>query len=423
MRLILLLIAWILLLQPALGQKPAHSTLTIDDCYAAAFAAYPIQKQTDLVRQSEELAQQNLTQTRQLPQLSLNGQATWQSDVTSLPIELPNVSIQKLSKDQYKLTLDANYILFDGGLLPLQRRSVQLNAALEIQRIDLQRNQLREQVNALYMNVLLTDENIGLTNALRKDLTNRIEKMLANLKFGTAAQINADVLEAERLKTDQRLDELNTSHRGLRDALALLTGLIITSETTLMMPVVLTENLALQRPELKLYDLQRAVAEAQRTQADNRRMPRLSAFAQTGIGRPGLNFLDNSFRGLFIGGLRLNWNLSNTYTLKNDKALLFIAQQQTDSQQTIFERNVAIQLRQQQTEIDRLAGLLASDQKIVALREKIRRTAAVQVDNGVLASRDYLTELNAENQAQLNQKLHELQLVLAKVNYRTITGN
>lgn len=401
----------------------AQPSLTLDDCYAAAFAAYPIQKQTELVRQSGELVQQNLTQTRKLPQLSVNGQATWQSDVTSLPIELPNVSIQQLSKDQYKLTFDASYNLFDGGLLPLQRRAQQISTALETQRIDLQRSQLKDQVNALYLNTLLTDDNITLTNALRKDIADRIGKVEANIKFGTAARINADALEAELLKTDQRLVELTTSRRGLRDALAMLTGLTITPETVLMLPVVTTETLVLQRPELKIYDLQRSLADAQRAQADNRRMPHLSAFTQSGFGRPALNLLDNSFKGFFLGGLRLNWNLSNAYTLKNDKALLAISQQQSNSQQATFERNLAVQLRQQQTEIDRLAGLLASDQRIVTLRQRIRQMATVQVDNGVLAARDYVTELNAENQAQLNQKLHELQLLLARVNYRTLTGN
>ena len=417
------LLLWLGLGWPALAQQPAQATLTLDDCYTAAFAAYPLQKQTDLVRQSGELAMQNLTQTRQLPQLSINGQATWQSDVTSLPIELPNIAIQKPGRDQYKLTLDASYTLFDGGLLPLQRQTQQMSTALETQRIDLQRVQLRDQVNALYLNTLLTDENISLTNTLRKDLADRIGKVQVNVKFGTAAQTNADALEAELLKTDQRLTELTTSRRGLRDALALLTGLTITPQTVLRLPVVTTENLALQRPELKIYDLQRALADAQRAQADNRRMPRLSAFAQPGVGRPGLNLLDNSFRGFFVGGLRLNWNLSNTYTLKNDRQLLVISQQQTDSQQATFERNLAVQLRQQQTEIDRVGSLLVGDQKIVTLREKIRRTAAVQLDNGAIAARDYVSELNAENQAAQNLKLHELQLLLAKVNYRTLTGN
>lgn len=425
MRQLSLIGIWLGLFWPMLllAQQTPLSALTLEDCYVAAIAAYPFGQQTDFIRQSGDLALANLRQTRRLPQLGINGQATWQSDVTSLPIELPNFSVPKISKDQYKLTLDASYALFDGGLLPLQHQTQQLSTALEMQRILVQQNQLKDQVNALYLNALLTDENTRLTSALRKDIADRLGKVQANIKFGTAAQINADALEAELLKTDQRLAELTTSRRGLRDALALLTGLTITPETELRVPVVITDNLPLQRPELKVYDLQQTLVTAQQHLADNRLMPRLSAFAQTGVGRPALNFLDNTVKGFFIGGLRLNWNLSGMYTLKNDRAILGILGQQTAAQRIIFERNLAVQLRQQQTEVERLSSLLADDQKIVVLREKIRRTASVQLDNGVLAARDYLSELNAGNQAQLNQKLHELQLLLAQVNYRTLTGN
>ena len=400
----------------------AQPVVTLDDCYAAAVTAFRFPGQTDLVRQSGEVSQANLGMTRRLPQLALNGQATWQSDVTGLAIDLPNFTIPRVSKDQYKLTLDASYTLFDGGLLALQQQTQQLGTALESQRIEVAKNQLKDQVNALYLNALLTDENIRLTSALRKDIADRIGKVQAGIKFGTASPLNADVLEAELLKTDQRLAELGTSRRGLRDALALLTSLPITEATQLATPVVPTESLPLQRPETRLYDLQRQLTEAQQQQANNRRMPRLSAFAQPGYGRPGLNLLDNSFRGFFIGGLRLNWNLSNTYTLKNDQRQLAISRQQIDNQQATFNRNLTVQLRQQQTEVDRLTSLLADDSRIVALRSKIRKTAAVQLDNGVIAARDYLTELNAENQAQLNQTLHELRLLLARVNYRTLIG-
>ena len=422
-----LLIAWLLLIglsaYPQTGVQPPPARLSLDDCYAAMVTAYRFTAQTELVRQAGDLARQNLEITRRLPQLSVNGQATWQSEVTSLPLELPNVSIPKPSKDQYKLTLDASYTLFDGGLLPLQQRGQQLGTALESQRVAVQQNQLRDQVNALYVNILLTGETILLTEALRKELTNRLEKIQAGIKFGTATQTNADALEAERLKTDQRLAELTTSRRGLRETLGQLTGLIITEKTELVLPVVTAENLTLQRPELKIYDLQRQLAKANKQLVGNRRMPRLSAFGQAGAGRPGLNFLDNSFRGFFIGGIRLNWNLSGTYTLRNDRAQLIINQQQIDNQQQTFERNLSVQLLQQLTEVNRLQSMLADDEKIVALREKIRRTALVQLDNGMLAARDYLTELNAENQARLNRTLHQIQFLLARVNYRTLTGN
>jgi hypothetical protein len=37
-----------------------------------------------------------------LPTIDLNAQATYQSDVTSLPISLPNVTVNPPNKDQYR---------------------------------------------------------------------------------------------------------------------------------------------------------------------------------------------------------------------------------------------------------------------------------------------------------------------------------
>lgn len=404
----------------------AQPVLTLTECYSAAISNYPLQKQKDIARQTGELNLVNLNVNRHRPQLSVNGQATWQSEVTKLPIELPNVAIPSLSKDQYKLTLDAAYTLYDGGLLPLQQQTQKIGTALEQQRVDVDLNRLKEQVNALYLNALLTDENIRLTQILRDDLDNRIQKVGANVTFGTAALMTLDALRAERLRVGQRLNELAITRKGLRDALAILTGLSITDAIAFSVPVLSSntpDTLPIRRPELGVYALQRSLAESQLQLADNRRQPRFSLFAQTGFGRPALNFLKNDFQGFFLGGLRLNWNLSTLYTLRTDKVIIALSREQADTQQATFEQNLRVQLRQQQTEIDRIQSLLADDQQLVDLRAKIRKSTAAQLDNGVIAARDYVTELNAENQALLNLKLHELQLVQARLYYQTLTGN
>ncbi|GAA4413049.1 TolC family protein [Nibrella viscosa] len=409
----------------SLSAVQAQNTITLEQAYAAAIQNYPLTRQKEVVQQVGDLTLANLDLNRRLPQLALNGQATWQSEVTKLPIELPNIKVPQISKDQYKLTLDAGYLLYDGGLTQLQRQVQQANTAIEQQRVDVELNRLKDQVNTFFLNALLTDENRQLTEALLADLKNRIDKTAANVRFGTAAQLNLDALQAEYLKAEQRLAELAAVRKGLRDLLALLTGLPITETTALQIAdnALTTENLPVQRPELKLYSLQRSLFEAQTKLTDNRRFPRISAFAQPGVGRPGLNFLNNDFRSFFIGGIRLNWAFNNTYTLKNDRQILNLNRQQVDIQQAAFERNLAIQLRQQQNEIERIQALIAKDRDIVALRSRIRQATAVQLDNGAIAARDYAAELNAENQAQLNLKLHELQLIMARIQYRTLTGN
>lgn len=405
---------------PTLAQPP----ITLEQCYAAARAHYPQLRQQAILQQTGDLAVASLNKARQLPQLTVNGQATWQSDVTSIPIELPNVAIPRISKDQYKLTLDASYSVYDGNLTRLQTDLQRANTATAQQQVEVELRRLNEQVNGFFLNALLIDETIRLTQILLSDLLNRIDKSKASVTFGTVAQTNVDALQAEYLRSQQRIADLTASRQGLRDALHLLTNLPLGDSTKLVVetPPALS-SLSLNRPELQLYTLQRQVYDTQLRLADNKVRPRLNLFGQGGIGRPGLNLLNNNFRGFFISGLRLNWNLSAGYTLKNDRQTIALNQQLVDVQRQTFEQNLTVQLRQQQTEIDRIEGQLSTDADIVALRSKIRQAATIQLDNGAIAARDYTTELNNENQALLNQKLHELQLLLAQIQYRTLTGN
>jgi outer membrane protein TolC len=403
----------------------AQSVTTLEQCYSAVIANDPLTRQREILQQTGELNVANLDKNRRLPQLGVNGQATWQSEVTKLPIELPNVPIPQLSKDQYKLTADVSYTLFDGQQTTLQKRVQRASTAVGLQQVTVDQNRLKDQVNAYFLNSLLTDENTRLTRIRLEELQNRIVKAEAGVRFGTVATVGVDVLKAEVLSAEQQLGQLAATRRGLRDQLAILTGLPITDSTRLVVeePQTVTANVSLNRPEQKLFDSQRTLLDEQLRLTNNRLQPRLSAFAQGGAGRPALNFLNNDFRGFFLGGIRLSWNLSSAYTLKNDRAVLALNREQIGVQQKVFDRNLSLQLRQQQTEIDRVGALLEKDREISALRSKIRQTASVQLDNGTLAARDYTSELNAESQALLNQKTHELQLLLAKVQYRTLTGN
>ena len=93
-----------------------------------------------------------------------------------------------------------------------------------------------------------------------------------------------------------------------------------------------------------------------------------------------------------------------------------------DIQKDIFLLNTNVQVKQQSAEIRKLEELLEKDRQILSLREKIKQTASVQSENGVMTANDYLIELNAENQARQNLVLHELQLLNANIVLKTTLG-
>ncbi len=402
--------------------------VTLEECYQWAQDAFPLNKQKDLIRQTNVL-NINTLQKNFLPQIELNAQATYQSDVTQFPVKLPNVEVTPLSKDQYKAAFDVKQIIWDGGVINLQKNVLKSQADVETQKVEVESAKLKERVNQLYFSILQIDENAKLIDLLKSDIVARLKKVEGGIANGTALKMNAQVLEAENLKADQRLIELYSMRSASVSMLNELIKKELTDKTVFEKPQTDTPQyemgLKVNRPELKLYDLQKTQIDQTVKVVSLRNFPRIYAFATAGYGRPGLNFLKNEFALYGIGGVTFKWNISDYYTktLKNDLDILRINQQAIDIQRDVFLTNTQIQIKQQSAEITKWEQLIEKDNQIVDLRTKIKTTAGVQLENGIMTANDYIIELNAESQARQNLVLHQLQLLNAKINLKTITNN
>ncbi|GAB3297874.1 TolC family protein [Hymenobacter tenuis] len=413
-----------LLSRAALGQPavapPAGAVLTLNQCYDRAEAHAPLRRQVALNEAQAANNQARLAAQGYRPQLAVNGQASYQSEVTRIPLEVPGINLPVLSKDQYRLTLEAAQILFDGGVTRRQQEIETLSSRVSNQQVAVGLYRLREQVNGLYFGALLTDENTRLRQGLRADLLQRRKTLLARRASGVATGQDVARLDAEVLNLDQLLRELATTRAGLLRQLGELLGQPLPPDTPLERPAALPTASA--RPELLLYAHQKALLTGQQKLTDARLAPRLSLFGQVGYGRPTLDFLRNDFHGYGIAGVRLNWNLSAYYTRRQDREALRLGQEAVAVQQETFEQTQRVTLAGQQTAIDRYQALLETDKQLIDLREKIQATAAVQLDHGIIGFSDYFTEANNLTLARLNEQLHRLQLLQAQVDYQT-TGS
>ena len=417
---------FLLISTPIFGQNVERTTL--DDCYRFAQDNFPMVRQRGLIRDANALNINSL-KNNYLPQIEFTAQATYQSDVTAFPISLPNVTVTPLSKDQYKAALDIKQIIWDGGAIKMQERVLNSTTEVENQKVEVEIAKLKERINQLYFNVLQIDENEKLIALLKSDLAGRIKKMEGAVANGIALKMNLQTLQAEDLKTDQRIIELKSARSASVQMLALLTNKAFDDKTFFEKPTPQYNDpnvlgLQINRPELTLFDLQKKQIDETVKVSALKSFPRIFAFATVGYGRPGLNFLKNSFEPYGIGGLMMKWNLANFYskTFKNDLEIMKNNTQLIDIQKDIFLLNTNVVAKQQSTELSKFEKLLEKDRQILALREKIKQTASVQLENGVMTANDYLIELNAENQARQNLVLHELQLLNAHINLKTTLG-
>lgn len=411
----------LIILSFTFGILQAQTKLNIDQCYDLAKKNYPLVKQMELISKTSEFNIQNASRAY-LPQFSLNGQATYQSDVTGLPIPIPNY--ESMSKDQYKFYADVSQVVYEGGLISQQKKIIKANAEVEQEKIEVELYKLQERINQLYFGVLLIDGQLAQVDLLRKDINTGLDKVNAGINNGVALKTNADALKAELLKADQKTIELKSARKAFLTALVLFLNQTLEENVILEEPKVAeTFAATINRPELKLFEFQNKYIDTQSKIITRKNLPKVGLFGQAGYGRPALNMLNNKFDTYYIGGIRFNWALSGFYTMKNERQLIDVNHKMVDIQKEVFLFNTNMVLSQQNTELDKLRELMHVDNQIIDLRTGIKNTAKVQLENGVITSNDYLREVNAEDQARQNYLLHEIQLLMAGYNYKTTSGN
>jgi outer membrane protein TolC len=396
---------------------------TLEECYALSRLNYPLIKQNDLINAVREYSIENVHSGR-YPQLTINGQATYQSAVTRIPIDNPQFRVQSLAKDQYKVSADFFQSVYDGGAIRKSSELQEAAAALESQKAEVDLYKLKDRINQIYFGILLLEQQQAQTIIIRKDLESSLNKIRASVDAGVSLKMQADQVMAEMLKADQRIIEQSAMREAYIKSLSLLTGKELTTDTKFKTPndaVVFSTEIS--RPEIKMFNDQRKLIGSQLELNLTKNQPKAGLFLQTGYGRPGLNLLVNEFQTYYLGGLRLNWNLSGLWNIQRDKKISELNLRMVDVQQEIFELNTRIAANQILSEINKLDALIRLDEEIVVLRKNIRQAAKAQLDNGVLSANDYLRELNAEDQANQNLLLHKIQRSLAQYNYSSANGN
>ncbi|MBL0310924.1 MAG: TolC family protein [Bacteroidetes bacterium] len=405
-----------------LSAQPTE-TLTLDGCYILAQENYPLFKQRDLIGKSKAYNIDN-AKMGYLPQVNISAQATYQSDVTkiALPPSVP-ITIEPPNKDQYKLYGEVNQSLTDAFLIEPQRKLALNRAEVEQQKLEVDLYQLKERVNQLYFGILLIDGQEEQVEILKRDLQSGIDKISAAIKNGVAYKSNLSELRAELLKADQRTIELKATRKAYVDMLGQFINRELTENTKLESPTPVLPSLGLNRPELSFFDLQKKTLDTQDKLVVAKTLPRAGVFFQGGYANPALNFLKNEFAGYYITGIRFGWSLGGFYTLRKDKKLLDVNRSLIDIQRETFLFNTNFALKQQNAELDKLNDLIKSDDEIIGLREEVKNAAKAQLENGVITSSDFLTKLNAEDQARQNRLIHHIQLLMAQYNYKTTSGN
>ena len=398
---------------------------TLEECQQAAEKNYPIIKQYGLIAQTTELTVKN-TQKGWLPQITASAQATYQSDVVSWPENMQRMyqqmglDMKGLTKDQYKIGVDLQQIIYDGGAIGSQRSIARQEGKVQEAQTEANLYQVRKRVNEMYFSLLLLDEQIRLNDDVKALLLSSEKKLAAMVKGGTAATSDFDNVRAERLSVAQQNESLKSQRQMLQRMLSVFCGIEVSNPEK--PAAVETSASASNRPEIRLFDNQLKLAEVQEKALNTKLRPTLGLYAQGYYGYPGLNMFEDmisrkwSLNG--IVGIKLSWNVGALYTHKNDKAKLKAQRELIENAREVFLFNNNMEQIQQTENVSRYRTMMQGDDEIIALRTNVRKAAESKLAHGIIDVNSLLREINNENAAKTQQAIHEIDMLKEMYNLK-----
>ena len=416
-----ILFAWLPII--AAGQR-------LEECQAAAERNYPLIRQYDLVARTTDLTLSSIKRGW-LPQLSVNAQVSYQSDVTSWPEQIQamyqqaGLDMKGLDRFQYRVGLDLNQPVYDGGVMHSRQRVTRAEGEVQAAQTEVTLYQIRQRVNEMFFSLLLVQEQLRLNDERTYLLQENEKTVTALYNRGTASESEVQTIRAEVLDAHRQQTTLTSRQRVLQRMLSLFCGIEITEPVKPQEWNSLSEEL--NRPELKLVEAQLRLANAQDRALNSALTPRLSVFASGFYGYPGYNlFNDMMYRNGSLNGIvgaRLTWSLSPFYTRRNDRAKIQVQREMAETNRELFLFNTRLERLRQDEQTEQYRQLMRDDEQIISLRTAIRQAAESKMQNGVISVNDLLKEINNENAARVQLSIHEIELLKNQYDQRFTTNN
>ena len=398
---------------------------TLEECQLAAEKNYPMIKQYDLISQTTQLTVKNIMKGW-LPQIAIAAQATYQSDVTSWPesmkatLQQLGINMKGLSKDQYKVGIDLQQTIYDGGTISSMRSIARQEEKVQKAQVETNLYQVRKRVNEMYFSLLLLNEQIKLNDDVKALLLSSEKKLASMLKGGTIATSDFENIKAERLSVEQQNESLKSQQQMLQHLLSTFCGIKVSN---VQKPAPFKTTISMnKRPEMLLFDNQLQLSSVKEKALNSQVRPKLGIFAQGFYGYPGLNMFEDmmnrkwSLNGMV--GVKLSWSIGALYSLKNDKAKLRLQREMTENAREIFLFNNQLEEIQQNENIKRYHTMKKTDDEIIMLRTNIRKAAESKLSHGIIDINNLLREINNENAAKIQQTIHDIKMLKEMYNLK-----
>ena len=394
--------------------------ITLEECLTKAEANYPLISKYGLLDTSMDIDLAEINNSW-LPRIGVYGQVTGQNVVPFFPKSLTGMleqmgqSMKGLGKVQYKIGIDVAQNIWDGGSSKSQRELKRAQEAVNRSALDVEMYALRQRVESVFFAILLIDEQIEQSEITLNLLQKNLEQIQSKIRNGVAMQCDADMVEAQALALKQNIAQAKSADEGYRDVLELFIGETINGMKLERPLAVIPTSNDNNRPEIRLFERRLHANETMQRLTDTSLMPKIGFFAQAYYGYPGFDYfksmMNHNLSFNILAGIKASWNIDSFYSKKNTHSQTIVKAQEIEADKELFLFNNEMQSASQKEAIRGLREVMKDDARIIQLRANVRRAAESQLANGVIDVTALLTKISDENIAQLNARLHEIQLI------------
>jgi outer membrane protein TolC len=393
-------------------------------CLDSAKTVMPLLKQKPLLQQElqNKLA---IYSNTYLPALSANGQASYQSDVPSLPFKIPGFSGLNIPKDQYKMYLQLSQPIYDAGMSKAQKEVATASTATSLQQLEVSLNAYQQQIVTVYFQTLLAEAQINIVRETIGVLQQKEQSVNGAYQNGAGQQNDVLNIQASIIDEEKNLASLQNAETTGLQILSLLTG-IDTRNKTLQIPASVN-NISYditKNPSLVLINTEQKNVLASNDLYHSERLPHISLFGQAGMGDPNpYNFFKSSNSPFYIAGVQANWNIWDWHTSARERDNLQLQSQMLEAEKEQTTMNINTTVIQLTKENDYLQQMLLKDDTLISLKKQIRDNAAHQLDEGVITSNDYLQDVVDAQQAEIQQQIDQLNINKNQILLQLENGN
>lgn len=358
------------------------------------------------------------------PQINFEGQATYQSDMFKIPLNIPNMTLPDLRKDQYNVWLNFTQMIWDGGLVSNKVDISEISTKVNIENTNAKLRNIVEITANLYFAGKKIEANIKSISTVMNTLESNKKQISSLVKNGVLNQSNLDAINIQISSKEQSMQSLKKDYASVLEKLNLLIAKNDLEKLGQIEIAMNNSDMKINRSELKAMDYYQELNNVKSDINYSMLMPKISAFAKLGYSNPNqLNMFEQDWSEYYMVGVRFSWKPFSWFSESKNAEIAKLQNENIELEKQEFEKQINIQLIQEKSEMDKQESIIQQDKLIIELQNNITKEKYSQFLNGTATISEYINEINSLQIYETNLSIHNIMLENAKTNLLIKSGN